>query len=172
MSREHIDTLFIEPPGREGKITRTINLTALERVKYKDLVAKSRLPIGSKSPRRRAANGPFPSARNRKDTRTLRITGAVFEKLIEPDPDTATFVTHLPKELVRRQAFAGDPSTSRCSSVASRPGDCAAYTEQNDPIEQRDRLEHQAGGEQQKLDEDFLARWNTACRRRAAWAWH
>ena len=31
-----------------------------------------------------------------------------------------------------------------------------AYTEQNDPIAQRERLEHQAGGEQQKLDEDFL----------------
>ena len=31
-----------------------------------------------------------------------------------------------------------------------------AYTEQNDPIQQRERLEHQAGGEQQKLDEDFL----------------
>ena len=27
---------------------------------------------------------------------------------------------------------------------------------QNNPIEQRERLEHQAGGEQQKLDEDFL----------------
>ena len=30
------------------------------------------------------------------------------------------------------------------------------YTEQNDPVEQSERLEHQAGGEQQKLDEDFL----------------
>ena len=30
------------------------------------------------------------------------------------------------------------------------------YTEQNDPIAQRTALEHQAGGEQQKLDEDFL----------------
>ena len=30
------------------------------------------------------------------------------------------------------------------------------YTEQNDPIQQRATLEHQAGGEQQKLDEDFL----------------
>ena len=30
------------------------------------------------------------------------------------------------------------------------------YTEQNDPIQQRSTLEHQAGGEQQKLDEDFL----------------
>jgi lysyl-tRNA synthetase, class II len=35
-------------------------------------------------------------------------------------------------------------------------GACAPHTEQNDPIEQRERLEHQAGGEQQKLDEDFL----------------
>ena len=30
------------------------------------------------------------------------------------------------------------------------------YTEQNDPIQQRTTVEHQAGGEQQKLDEDFL----------------
>ncbi len=31
-----------------------------------------------------------------------------------------------------------------------------SHTEQNDPIAQRATLEHQAGGEQQKLDEDFL----------------
>ena len=31
-----------------------------------------------------------------------------------------------------------------------------AYTEQNDPVQQQERLEQQAGGEQQKLDEDFL----------------
>jgi lysyl-tRNA synthetase class 2 len=31
-----------------------------------------------------------------------------------------------------------------------------AYTEQNDPVQQRERLEDQAGEEQQKLDEDFL----------------
>lgn len=30
------------------------------------------------------------------------------------------------------------------------------YTELNDPEEQRKRLNHQAGSEQQKLDEDFL----------------
>ena len=30
------------------------------------------------------------------------------------------------------------------------------YTEQNNPIEQRERMEHQAGGDRQKLDEDFL----------------
>ena len=29
-------------------------------------------------------------------------------------------------------------------------------TRTNNPIEQRERLEQQAGGEQQKLDEDFL----------------
>ena len=31
-----------------------------------------------------------------------------------------------------------------------------AYTEQNDPVAQREALQNQAGGEQQKLDEDFL----------------
>ena len=42
------------------------------------------------------------------------------------------------------------------------------YTEQNDPIAQRNTLEHQAGGEQQKLDEDSSSLSNTACPRRAA----
>ena len=31
-----------------------------------------------------------------------------------------------------------------------------AYTEQNDPVAQREALQNQAGEEQQKLDEDFL----------------
>ena len=37
-----------------------------------------------------------------------------------------------------------------------RPGNRPRLHRAEHPIEQRERLEHQAGGEKQKLDEDFL----------------
>jgi elongation factor P--beta-lysine ligase len=46
-----------------------------------------------------------------------------------------------------------------CSARArntAREARALPENEQSNPIEQRERLEHQAGGEQQKLDEDFL----------------
>ncbi len=88
----------------------------------------------------------------------FEVTGAVFEKLIEPTLIQPTFVTHLPKELVPLARLSPeDPTTVEVFECCINGQEIApAYTEQNDPIEQRERLEHQAGGEQQKLDEDFL----------------
>jgi lysyl-tRNA synthetase class II len=88
----------------------------------------------------------------------FEITQAVFEKLIEPTLIQPTFVTHLPKELVPLAKLTpDDPTTVEVFECCINGQEIApAYTEQNDPIEQRERLEHQAGGEQQKLDEDFL----------------
>ena len=34
---------------------------------------------------------------------------------------------------------------------------CPGYTEQNDPLEQRKALEHQAGEDTEKIDEDFIS---------------
>jgi lysyl-tRNA synthetase class 2 len=88
----------------------------------------------------------------------FEVTGAVFEKLIEPTLIQPTFVTHLPKELVPLAKLSpDDPTTVEVFECCINGQEIApAYTEQNDPIAQRERLEHQAGGEQQKLDEDFL----------------
>ncbi len=88
----------------------------------------------------------------------FEVTQAVFEKLIEPTLIQPTFVTHLPKELVPLAKLSSDdPTTVEVFECCINGQEIApAYTEQNDPIEQRERLEHQAGGEQQKLDEDFL----------------
>ena len=88
----------------------------------------------------------------------FEVTGAVFEKLIEHTLIQPTFVTHLPKELVPlAKVSPEDPSTVEVFECCINGQEISpAYTEQNDPIEQRERLEHQAGGEQQKLDEDFL----------------
>ncbi len=88
----------------------------------------------------------------------FEITGAVFEKLIEPTLIQPTFVTHLPKELVPLAKLSpDDPTTVEVFECCINGQEIApGYTEQNDPIAQRNTLEHQAGGEQQKLDEDFL----------------
>ena len=88
----------------------------------------------------------------------FEVTGAVFEKLVEPTLIQPTFVTHLPKQLVPLAKLDPEDPTSvevfECciNGQEISPG----YSEQNDPIAQREALEHQAGGEQQKLDEDFL----------------
>ena len=88
----------------------------------------------------------------------FEVTGAVFEKLIEPTMIQPTFVTHLPKQLVPLAKLSpDDPTTVEVFECCINGQEIApAYTEQNDPIAQRDALEHQAGGEHQKLDEDFL----------------
>jgi lysyl-tRNA synthetase class II len=88
----------------------------------------------------------------------FEITQAVFEKLIEPTLINPTFVTHLPKELVPLAKLSpDDPTTVEVFECCINGQEISpGYTEQNDPIAQRATLEHQAGGEQQKLDEDFL----------------
>ena len=88
----------------------------------------------------------------------FEVTQAVFEKLIEPTLINPTFVTHAPKQLIPLAKLSPeDPDTVEVFECCINGQEIApAYSEQNDPIEQRERLEHQAGGEQQKLDEDFL----------------
>ena len=88
----------------------------------------------------------------------FEVTGAVFEKLVEPTLIQPTFVTHLPRELVPLARLAPDrPGTVEVFEFCMNGQELApAYSEQNDPVEQRQRLEDQAGGEVQRIDEDFL----------------
>ncbi|HTQ50855.1 MAG TPA: lysine--tRNA ligase [Candidatus Acidoferrales bacterium] len=155
-----LDTLFIEHKDAEGKITKTINLTPpWRRVKYKDIVREKAgadwFEISAQERRRRAESL---GAEIGKEYEDFEVTQAVFEKLIEPTLINPTFVTHAPKELIPlAKSSPDDPTTVEVFECCINGQEIApAYTEQNDPIEQRERLEHQAGGEQQKLDEDFL----------------
>jgi lysyl-tRNA synthetase class 2 len=155
-----LDTLFIEHRDAEGKIVKTIDLTPdWKRVKYKDLVRdKAGADWFEISPAERRQRAHDLGAEITKVYADFEVTGAVFEKLIEPTLIQPTFVTHLPKELVPLAKLSpDDPTTVEVFECCINGQEIApAYTEQNDPIEQRERLEHQAGGEQQKLDEDFL----------------
>ena len=130
-----------------------------KRAKYKDLVReKAGVDWFEVFPAERRQRAHDLGAEIGKEYEDFEVTGAVFEKLIEPTLIQPTFVTHLPKELVPlAKVSPDDPTTVEVFECCINGQEIApAYTEQNDPIEQRERLEHQAGGEQQKLDEDFL----------------
>jgi lysyl-tRNA synthetase class 2 len=86
------------------------------------------------------------------------VTHDIFEKLIEPKLIQPTFVTHLPRELCPLAKFnPRDPATLDVFELCINGQEIApAYSEQNDPLLQREQFEKQVGTETQKLDEDFL----------------
>jgi lysyl-tRNA synthetase class 2 len=160
VAQKVLDTLKIEHKDAEGKIVKTIDLTPKwKRAKYKDLVREKAgvdwFDVSSAERRQRAHDL---GAEIGKEYEDFEVTGAVFEKLIEPTLVQPTFVTHLPKELVPLAKLSpDDPTTVEVFECCINGQEISpGYTEQNDPIAQRTTLEHQAGGEQQKLDEDFL----------------
>ncbi len=154
-------TLLIEQKDEEGNITQTIDLTPdWRRAKYKDLI---RDKAGDDwfeltADQRRARATDELKIEIDPEEEDFEVTNAVFEKLVEPTLIQPTFVTHLPKELVPLAKLSpDDPDCVEVFECCINGQEIApAYTEQNNPIEQRERLEQQAGGEQQKLDEDFL----------------
>lgn len=86
------------------------------------------------------------------------ITNNVFEKLIEPTLIQPTFVTHIPRELCPLAKITeGDDSTIDVFELCINGQEIApAYSEQNDPIIQRQMFADQVGEEQQDMDNDFL----------------
>ena len=137
-----------------------INLTRpWRRAKYADLVKEKAgadwFTLSAAERRQRAHDM---GAEIGKEFEDFEVTNAVFSKFIEPTLIQPTFVTHLPKELVPLAKLTpDDPTTVEVFECCINGQEISpGYTEQNDPIQQRHTLEHQAGGEPQKLDEDFL----------------
>ena len=86
------------------------------------------------------------------------VTNEVYGKRIECRLIQPTFVTHLPKELCPlAKITADDPTTIDVFELVIGGMEVApAYSEQNDPLVQRQMFEAQVGEEIQKLDNDFL----------------
>jgi lysyl-tRNA synthetase class 2 len=160
IAQKILGTLKIEHKDTQGTVVKTIDLTPpWRRVPYKTLIQeKAGADWFQVEPGQRRERAIALGADLGKDYEDFEVTGAVFEKLIEPTLVQPTFVTHLPKELVPLAKISpDDPSTVEVFECCINGQEIApAYSEQNDPLVQRERLEHQAGGEQQKLDEDFL----------------
>ena len=92
------------------------------------------------------------------DMTHAQITHEVYDKLIEKKLLQPTFVTRLPAELVPlAKRCEDDPAVVDVFELVVRGRELApGYTELNDPLDQRARLEEQAAGDPSKLDEDFL----------------
>jgi lysyl-tRNA synthetase class 2 len=88
----------------------------------------------------------------------FEVTNEIFSKRIEPGLIQPTFVTHLPRELCPLAKLnREDPTVLDVFELTIGGMEIApAYSEQNDPLEQRRMFEAQAGGEQQNVDQDFL----------------
>ena len=142
-----------------SKDSEPIDLSYWRRAKYNDLIMEKAgadwFTISAAERRQKAHDM---GAEIGKEFEDFEVTNAVFSKFIEPTLIQPTFVTHLPKELVPLAKLSpDDPTTVEVFECCINGQEISpGYTEQNDPIAQRTTLEHQAGGEQQKLDEDFL----------------
>ena len=88
----------------------------------------------------------------------MTITHEVYEKLIEKTLRQPTFVTRLPARLIAlARACEDDPDCADVFELVIGGQEVApAYTEMNDPLEQRARLQKQAGEHAERVDEDFL----------------
>jgi lysyl-tRNA synthetase class 2 len=88
----------------------------------------------------------------------LMVTHEVYEKLIEKTLHQPTFVTRLPAALVPlAKPCADDPASADVFELVIGGSEIApAYTELNDPIRQREKLEAQSAGDAGLVDVDFL----------------
>ena len=88
----------------------------------------------------------------------MMVTHEVYEKLIEKTLMQPTFVKRLPAALIPlAKACTDDPSLADVFELVIAGQEVApAYTELNDPLEQRKRLAQQAGENPQAIDESFL----------------
>ena len=89
----------------------------------------------------------------------LLVTHEVYDKLIEKTLFQPTFVTRVPRQFIPlAKACPDNPELADVFEfvVAGREL-CPGYTEQNDPLAQREAFAHQAGDEVEKIDEDFIA---------------
>ncbi len=87
------------------------------------------------------------------------VTHEIYDKTIEGTLIQPTFITRLPAELVPlANRCADDPELVDVFELIIGGKEIApAYSELNDPIEQRKRFEEQAAGDGSKIDEDFLS---------------
>ena len=152
-------TLQIEHKDAEGNVIRTIDLARpWRRTDYADLIKGIVPDWYERTPEQRRAwclENHIDVTHCQED---FEVTQHVFEKLVEEKTMNPLFVTHCPKELVplAKQNAVNSSVVDVYELIINGQEISPGYSELNDPDIQRERLEHQSGGETQKLDEDFL----------------
>jgi lysyl-tRNA synthetase class 2 len=152
--------LRIEHKDEEGNVTRTINLERpWKRASYHDLIAEAAgadfFTISAEQRRQRCEELGVQISENMEDHEVIQ---QVFEKKVEEHSFDPCFVTRVSSELVPlAKVTPGGKTVEVYELIINGQEISPGYSELNDPDVQRDRLEHQAGGEdEQKVDYDFI----------------
>jgi lysyl-tRNA synthetase class 2 len=151
--------LLLEHKDAEGNVTKTINLARpWRRARYADLIEAAVPGWYALTPDERRAKCVEIKLDVTHCVADYEVTQHVFEKLVEEKTMDPLYVTHCPKELVPlAKQNADDPSVVDVYELVINGQEISpGYSELNDPIVQRQRLEEQSGGEIQKIDTDFL----------------
>jgi lysyl-tRNA synthetase class 2 len=154
-----IGTLQIEHRNAEGAVIRTINLARpWRRASYRDLIEEAVPGWFALTPEGRREKCREIGVQISPEMVDFEVTQHVFEKLVEEKTFDPCFVTHCPKELVplAKQNRTNPDTVDVYELVINGQEISPGYSELNDPIVQRQRLEDQAGEEKQNIDEDFL----------------
>jgi len=152
--------LQIDHKDAEGNVLYTIDLTRpWKRADYQDLI---RGVAGEDwfdiSPEARRARCEELGVEISPDMKDVDVSQQVYEKLVEEKTMNPCFVTHVAKDLVplaklnRENPDVVDVYELVINGQEISPG----YSELNDPDVQKERLEHQAAGETQRVDYDFI----------------
>ncbi|MGJ8676609.1 MAG: lysine--tRNA ligase [Akkermansiaceae bacterium] len=152
--------LEIEHKDEEGNTLRTINLQRpWKRANYHDLIKEVAgadfFDISPEARRAKCAELGVQLSENMED---YEVVQQVFEKKVEEHTFDPCFVTRVASELIPlAKVTPGGKTVEVYELIINGQEISPGYSELNDPDVQRERLEHQAGGEEEQvIDQDFI----------------
>jgi lysyl-tRNA synthetase, class II len=152
--------LQIEHKDEEGNTIRTINLARpWKRANYHDLVKEvAGDDFFDLTPEARRAKCGELGVQLSENMEDYEVIQQVFEKKVEEHTFDPCFVTRVPSELVPlAKVTPGGKTVEVYELIINGQEISPGYSELNDPDVQRQRLEHQSGGEEEQLvDYDFI----------------
>ena len=152
-------SLLIQHRHEDASVRRTIDLKRpWRRARYEDLIRQVDQTWFERSRDEKLLRCRELGIEVNPEMEEFELTQQLFEKLVEEKTFDPLFVTHLPVELVPlAKQNAGNPHLVDVYELIINGQEISpGYSELNDPAIQRRRLLHQAGGEIQNLDEEFL----------------
>ena len=161
LAEKFFGTLQIEHQDENGETIRTLNLSRpWKRAAYRDLIKEAAGDDWfdlSPDERRAKAQSKF-KLEIHDHLEDYEVSQQVFEKLIEEHTFDPCFVTHVDSKLIPlAKENPVDPSVIDVYELIINGQEISpGYSELNDPITQRRRLQEQSGGEAQEIDEDFV----------------
>lgn len=152
--------LKIEHKDEEGNVTRTIDLTRpWRRANYHDLIkGVAGDDFFDITPAQRRAKCEELGVQLSDAMEDYEVIQQVFEKKVEEHTFDPCFVTRVASELIPlAKVTPGGKTVEVYELIINGQEISPGYSELNDPDVQKQRLEHQAGGEEeQKVDYDFI----------------